>query len=501
MPPKFILAIDEGTTWVKVVVLDRGGRQVAFGSAETELLHPREGRVEQDPLQLWRITYDLIQRTLSDQDLTPRDLAAIGITNQRETTLFWNRKTGLPYGNAVVWLDKRASPLVEQFHATMGPQVVDRLGMIVIPNAAALLVKWLVDHDPAIGEAVERGEACFGTVNSWLLWQLTGGEVHCSDLANMSITLLQNARTLDYDEEVLQAWRIPRNILPELKGTGEITGWTAPHLFAGERIPIAGMLGDQMAAALGQGCVEPGMVKNTYGTGSFAVMNVGPRYVPPTGGLFASFLWGTADDRTYSLEGYSEICGAAIDWLKNDLKLVKTAEQTEELARAARGPGPLYFVPALTGLGTPHLDTTARGLLWGLTTETKTADLVKAVLEGIAYQATDLITCMERATGERIRTLRVDGGLAQNNYVCQFQADLLGRPVERPRTTESTVLGAAYQAGLTAEFWHSPAEVATLWQLDRRFEPQIAERERHSLYSGWLEAVERSKGWIGKSCP
>jgi len=488
MNKKYILGIDEGTSWVKVLIVDREVNPIGFDSAEIPIISPKAGFVEQDPLVIWNKTHNLILKTLSKTGIDPKQIAAIGIANQRETTVVWNKKTGKPYGNAIVWMDKRASSLCNHASELLGPQVVERVGMYIIPNTAALILKWLLENDSSIRDGVEKGEASFGTVNSWLLWQLTGGEAHCSDLANMSITLLQDAKRLIYDNDVLEQLQIPRKILPELRGTGEIFGRTSKDLFDGERIPVAGMLGDQMAAALGQGCVEQGMVKNTYGTGCFSVMNTGARYIPPASGLFASLLWGNRETPVYGLEGFSEICGAAVDWLRKNMKLIDHPSETERIARSVKSKEPLYFVPAFKGLGTPNLDPHARGTIFGITTEPISPHFVKAVLEGIVYQTTDIIKSMEHLTSQNISALRVDGGMAKNDYICQFQADLLNRPVERPKTTESTVLGAIYQAGLTVGFWSTLEEIASLWKMEKRFEPQCSERERSLLYSGWLEA-------------
>jgi glycerol kinase len=499
MEKKYVLGIDEGTSWVKVLIADKDGNQVGFESARLDIISPKEGYVEQDPVVIWNTTHELIVRALSKNRIDPKEVAAIGITNQRETTVFWNRKNGVPYGNAVVWLDKRASSLCQEISETISSQVVERSGMYIIPNTAAVLVKWLLDNDVSIKEGVDKGEACFGTINSWLLWNLTGGEIHCSDMANMSVTLLQDAKKLHYDDEVLEHLHIPKEILPELKGSGEIFGRTREELFSGAGIPIAGMLGDQMASALGQACVEKGMVKNTYGTGCFSVMNTGSLYIPPASGLFSPFLWGNKENPTYGMEGFSEVCGIAVDWLRDNMKFIKNPSETETIALSVKSEEPLYFVPAFKGLGTPNLDTNARGAVFGITMETTASHLVKAVLEGIVYQTTDMIKTMESITNQRISALRVDGGMANNDYVCQFQADLLDRPVERPKTTESTVMGAIFQAGLTVGFWNSLEEIASLWKLEKRFQPQCSEQERNRLYSGWLEAVERSKNWIKRS--
>ena len=427
MDKKYILGIDCGTSRTKVMIVDRDVNQVGFESAELIILKPREGYVEQDPLVIWDSIYELIVKALSNNDIVPKQIAAIGITNQRETTLVWNKKTGKPYGNAVVWLDRRAEELCGQSSEKMDSQVVERVGMYTIPNTSAMILTWLLQNDPLIMEGVKKKEACFGTINSWLLWKLTGEKVHSTDISNMSVTQLQNAKKLIYDEEVLDLLQIPREILPELKGTGETYGLTTEKLFSGEKIPVAGMLGDQMAATLGQGCVKKGMVKSTYGTGCFIVMNTGEQYLPPASGLFSPVLWGERNNPTYGLEGFFEIHG----------------ERTN-----------------------------------------------KVVLEGVVYQTTDIIKTMETVTDQNISILRIDGGMSKNDYLCQFQADLLGKPVERPVISEATVLGAIYQAGLTIGFWSSLEEIGSLWKLEKRFEPQISKMERDQLYSGWLRRNE-----------
>lgn len=497
MEKKYILGIDEGTSWVKVLVVDRELNLGGFGTAKVPTIHPRDGYVEQSSQVLWNTTYKLMVDVLAQNGISPKQLAAIGIANQRDTTVFWNKNNGLPYGNAIVWLDNRASALCGEVSASLRSRIEKRVGMFLIPNTSAMLIKWLLENDPSIRKGVEKEEACFGTVNSWLLWNFAGGKTHCSDMANMSVTLLQDAQSLRYDDEVLDLLQIPRGILPEIRGTGEVFGNTRADLFAGEEIPIAAMLGDQMAAALGQCCVEKGMMKNTYGTGSFAILNAGSNYIPPTSGFFSPVLWGNKESPTYGLEGFFEICGAAVDWLQNNLKLINAPADTAKLASSVQGGEPLYFVPAFKGLGTPHLDARARGAVFGITAETTSAHLVKAVLDGIVYQTTDMVKAMEKLTNRQLSALRVDGGMANNDYVCQFQADLLDRPVERPTITESTALGAVFQAGLTVGFWSSLSEIASLWKLEKRFEPRCGENERNTLYAGWLEAVERTKGWFG----
>lgn len=422
---KYILGIDCGTSSAKVMIADRDAVQVGFEKSELTVLIPKEGWAEQNPSAVWDTVYNLILKVLSNSDILPGQITAIGITNQRETTVIWNRKTGIPYSNAVLWTDKRAVSLTEQASEKLDSGVVERVGVYTIPNTSAMLLTWLLRNDPSVMGGVKNGEAIFGTVNSWLLWKLTGGKAHCSDFANMSVTQLQNAKNLAYDNGVLDYLQIPRPILPELKSTGEIYGVTDANLFSGLKIPITGMLGDQMAATLGQGCIKKGMVKVTYGTGCFCVMNSGKQYIPPASGLFSPVLWGDEKNPTYGMEGFFEI----------------------------NRDGP-----------------------------------EKAVLDGIAYRTAVIIKNMESLTGYQIRNLRVDGGMAQNDYLNQFLADILGIPVERPAVSEATVLGAIYQAGLTVGFWDSLEETASLWKPGKRYEPMISEKERERLYTDWLNA-------------
>jgi glycerol kinase len=426
MDRKYVLGIDCGTTHAKVMILDRNATQAGFARSGLATLKHGDGCSEQDPEVMWGTIHELIREAMSEKGVLPGQIAAMGIANQRETTIVWDRHTGIPYANAILWNDKRAVSLAaEAASGKMGPRVAGRVGMPTIPNTSAMLLSWLLQNEPRVIEGVRKGDALFGTVNSWLLWKLTGGKAHCSDHANMSVTQLQNAAKLDYDGEVLAHLQIPRRILPALKSTGEIYGTTDRKLFSGAHVPIAGMLGDQMAAALGQGCIEKGMVKVTYGTGCFCVMNSGSEYTPPSGGLYSPVLWGDRKNPTYCLEGFFEV----------------NEDRTD-----------------------------------------------KSVLEGIAYRTADIVKAMESITGYYANILRVDGGMSQNDYLLQFLADILGIPIERPAVSEATAIGANYQAGLTLGFWRSLGETAELWKLGKRFEPEILESERKQLISGWLNS-------------
>ncbi len=428
MDKKYVLGIDCGTSSVKVMIVDRDGVQAGFEKLELITLKPKEGYAEQDPVYVWDTIYNLIQNVLSNNNILAEQIAAIGIANQRETTIVWNKKTGVPYCNAVLWNDKRAKPLTEKAASEkMDAKVVERVGVYTIPNTSAMLLTWLLRNDSSVINGVKKGDAIYGTVNSWLLWKLTGGKVHCSDFANMSVTQLQDARKLAYDKEVLDYLRIPGQILPDLKSTGDIYGVTDEKLFSGSKIPIAGMLGDQMAATLGQGCINNGMVKVTYGTGCFCVMNSGKEYTPPAGGLFSIVLWTDENHPTYGMEGFFEIDSDRKD---------------------------------------------------------------KVVLDGIVYQTANIIKSMEMLTGHEICILRVDGGMAKNDDFVQSLSDILGIPIERPVVSEATVLGAIYQAGLTIGFWKSLEETAALWRVGKRFEPKISVLEREALHSDRLNVLE-----------
>ncbi len=404
----YILGIDCGTSLVKVMIVDRNGRPVSFSSSALITLTPREGRVEQNPEEMWRTVIKTVNDALKSGNIGSEKIAAIGITNQRETTVVWNKITGRPYGNAVVWLDKRTESMCGPESEKLGPVAVIRTGMFTIPNTSAMLLTWLLRNDRQVIEGVEKGEAVFGTVNSWLLWKLTGGNEHCTDVSNMSVTQLQNAVTLDYDPGSLDVLGIPRVILPEIKGTGEVFGYTDKDIFSGHSIPVAGMLGDQMAAMLGEGCVRKGMAKVTYGTGCFAVMNTGDGYTPPGENIFSPVLWGGRSGRIYGLEGFCEIYGD---------------HRSDEVIAETVG------------------------------------------------KATGIIRRMEKLSGRKVGILRVDGGMSKSDDLCQLQADNLNIPVERSAVSEATVLGAVYQAGITVGFWSSVEETASLWEPERRFDP------------------------------
>lgn len=489
------MGIDQGTTGSRAIIFEKNSNIIASAYREITQFYPQLGWVEHDALEIWDITLNVIKEALKKANLLPSDLVAIGITNQRETTTFWSKKTGQPVGRSIVWQDRRSLPIVEKLIALDGEKIMDRTGMVLIPNIAASKIKWLLDNNTEIRDGVEKGELIYGTIDTWLIWKLSGGNAHVSDYSNTSVTTLLNARTLDYDKEILDLLQIPRAILPELKSSSEVYAYTDPAIF-GASVPIAGAAGDQQGAVLGQACITAGMAKNTYGTGSFMLLNTGEEYVPPIPGIFSPVLWKINSKVSYALEGMADVSGAAIQWLRDGLGIIQECSQAEQLAMAVSDNGGIYFIPAFVGLGSPYFDSYARGTIFGITHGSNKAHIARAALESMAYQVGDALTIMEKASGNKLKVLRVDGGGANNDFLMQFQADILGIPVERPKITETTCLGAAYLAGLAVGYWDSLDDVARNWQLERRFEPKMSQDERETLYAGWKKAVGRSSGWL-----
>lgn len=492
---KYVMGIDQGTTGTRAIIFEKDSNIVGSAYSEITPIYPQPGWVEQDPMEIWSVTLRVIQQALNNANLSAGDLAAIGITNQRETTTFWNKHTGYPVGNSIVWQDRRSLSIVENLIALDGENIVDRTGMVLIPNISASKIKWLLDNQPEIRIGVEKGDLIYGTIDTWLIWKLSGGKAHVSDYSNTSVTTLLNARILDYDQGILDALHIPKAILPDLRSSSEIYAYTDPAIF-GAAVPIAGDAGDQQAAVLGQACTKAGMAKNTYGTGSFMLINTGKTYVPPIPGIFSPVLWKIGNEISYSLEGMADVSGAAIQWLRDELGIIKESSDAEKLAKTVEDTGGVYFVPAFVGLGSPYFDSYARGMICGISRGSNKAHIVRAALESMAFQVRDALSIMEKASGNKLEVLRVDGGGANSNFLMQFQADILGIPLERPRITETTCLGAAYLAGLAAGVWESLEDVSRNWQLERRFEPNISEDQREVLINGWNRAVERASRWI-----
>ncbi len=496
---RYVGAIDQGTTSTRFLLFDERGRVVASAQEEHRQITPQPGWVEHDPREIWERTRQVVRRACAQAGVGPRQMAAVGVTNQRETTVVWERATGRPVANAVVWQDTRTDSLCRELTRRGGAdRFREKTGLPVSTYFSGPKIRWLLDHTPGGQQAAERGELLFGTVDTWLLWQLTGGPrggLHLTDVTNASRTLLLNLHTLDWDEELLQELGIPRAMLPEVRSSSEVYGVAAVEELAG--VPLAADLGDQQAALFGQACFAPGQAKNTYGTGCFLLLNTGTQPVPSRHGLLTTVAYRLAGQpAAYALEGSVAIAGAAVQWLRDNLGLIRTSAEVEELARSVQDNGGVYFVPAFSGLFAPYWKSTARGLVIGLTRYAHRGHLARAALEATAYQTREVLEAMVRDAGVRPAALRVDGGMVRNELLMQFQADVLGVPVVRAAVQETTALGAAYAAGLAVGVWESLEELRGLWRADRRWEPSMREDRREALYRGWLRAVERSFDWV-----
>jgi glycerol kinase len=492
---KYVLAFDQGTTSSRAIVFDRQGHIRAVAQKEFEQIFPRPGWVEHDPNEIWSSQAGVATEALTRAGLSPDDVAAIGITNQRETAVVWERKTGRPIHNAIVWQDRRTAGLCDRLKQDGHEPVFRRkTGLLLDSYFSGTKIRWILDHVEGARERAERGELCFGTVDSWLVWKLTGGELHLTDASNASRTLLYDLHTGDWDDELLDILRVPRAMLPEVRSSSELYGHTAGHLFT-RRIPIAGIAGDQQAALFGQRCTERGMVKNTYGTGSFMLLNTGTEAVPSRHNLVTTVAWKIGERTEYALEGSVFITGAVVQWLRDGLQIIRSSAEVEKLAASVPDNGGVYLVPAFAGLGAPHWDPYARGTIIGITRGTTLGHFARAALEGIAYQVADVLEAMRADSGIEISELRVDGGAAANNLLLQFQADILGVPVLRPRVFETTALGAAYLAGLATGYWEDQAAISEQWQQDRRFDPAMDPDATARLRAGWQRALDRSRGW------
>ncbi len=493
---KYVLALDQGTTSSRAMVFDRGGRAVASEQKEFRQIFPQAGWVEHDAGEIWSTQLSCAQSALRKAGIAARDVAGIGITNQRETTLLWDRSTGMPIANAIVWQDRRTADRCAALRVDgVESTVTARTGLLLDPYFSATKVEWLLDHIPGARRRAERGELAFGTIDSWLIWNLSGGAAHVTDVSNASRTMLANLATLDWDEELLATFNVPRAVLPRITSSSEVVGMTAPALF-GEAIAIAGNAGDQQAATFGQACFDRGMAKNTYGTGAFMLMNVGEAPQPSANRLLATAGWRLGEDRAaYMLEGSVFVAGAVVQWLRDGLGLIDRSEHVEALARQVTDSGGVLLVPAFVGLGAPHWDPDARGLLIGITRGTERGHVARAALESIAFQSADVLAAMQRDAHSPLTELRVDGGAARNDLLMQFQADVMGVPVVRPEVTETTALGAAYLAGIATGVWTSTSELASLWRAERRFEPRMQADQREALMSQWHRAVDRARQW------
>jgi glycerol kinase len=490
-----LLALDQGTTSSRAILFDAEARPIAVAQREFDQLFPQPGWVEHRPGDIWSSQSAVMAEVLARAGVQPREIAALGITNQRETTLLWDRKSGAPVCNAIVWQDRRTAPICERLRADgAGPLIQQRTGLVIDPYFSGTKLNWMLDNIEGARARAGRGELAFGTVDSWLVWNLTEGRLHVTDVTNASRTQLFDIHRGCWDDDLLALLDIPRSVLPEVLPSSHIYGEVGPNTF-GAGIRIAGIAGDQQAALFGQACFEPGMAKNTYGTGCFMLMATGAEARPSQNQLLTTIAWQTGPQLEYAIEGSVFIAGAAVQWLRDGLGIIRFSADIEPLASTVPDNGGVYFVPAFSGLGSPHWDPYARGAILGLTRGTTAAHLARATLESIAFQSADLLHAMETDSSLPLRELRVDGGAAVNNFLMQFQADLLQVPVVRPRCVETTALGAACLAALATGFWRSREEIAARWAVDRRFEPQRSPAEMQDLQSHWRRAVERSKGW------
>ncbi|HEX6068988.1 MAG TPA: glycerol kinase GlpK [Longimicrobiaceae bacterium] len=490
-----ILALDQGTTSSRAIVFDAHGRIEAVAQREFEQIYPKPGWVEHDPNEIWSTQAGVAAEAVARAGLRADNVAAIGITNQRETTVVWDRTSGEPVHNAIVWQDRRTAAHCDRLRAEGHEAMIrEKTGLVIDAYFSGTKVAWILDNVQGARERADRGDLAFGTIDSWLIWKLTGGRVHVTDVTNASRTMLYNIHERAWDDELLALLGVPRSMLPEVRSSSEVYGHTSGDLFA-RQIPIAGVAGDQQAALFGQMCTEPGMVKNTYGTGCFMLLNTGTEAVPSKNQLVTTIAWQIGDRVEYALEGSIFVAGAVVQWLRDGLKIIRSAAEVEALARSVEDNGGVYLVPAFTGLGAPHWDQYARGAIFGLTRGATGAHLARAALEGIAYQVADVLRAMEADSGIAASELRVDGGAAANDLLMQFQADILRVPVVRPKTLETTALGAAYLAGLAVGYWDSIDSIRSQWETDRRFEPAMPEEQVRELRSGWERALERSRGW------
>ena len=492
----YILAIDQGTTGTTALLVDGTGSVVWQSYREITQIYPRPGWVEHDPNEIFDSVIETVDDLLEATEIHPRQIIAIGITNQRETTIIWERATGEPVSNAIVWQCRRTAPLCDELKSLgLEAQFTDKTGLPVDAYFPATKIRWILDHIPDGQRRAQSGELAFGTVDSWLLWNLTNGTVHATDVTNASRSMLYDIDALQWDADLLNALDIPAALLPSVMPSSGVFGYTGGNFFAGQAIPITGVAGDQHAALFGQACFQPGMAKNTYGTGSFILVNTGAERVRSQHGILSIIAWDLGGGVTYGLEGSVFSTGATVQWLRDGLQFIEASSDIEALAASAEDNGGVYLVPAFTGLGAPHWDMYARGTIVGITRGTTRAHIARAALESTAYQTRDAIDAMKSDTGLDIPLLRVDGGGAANNLMMQFQSDILATPIERNAIAETTALGAAYLAGLATGFWASADEIAASWASDRRFEPQMDDIRRNRLYADWLRAVDRSKGW------
>ena len=489
---QYILALDQGTSSSRAIVFDEKGTTCAVAQREFRQIFPQSGWVEHDPHEIWASQASVIAEAISIMDINGLNLAGIGITNQRETTIVWDSETEEPIYNAIVWQDRRTSDYCDELKKQgLTDMIRQKTGLIIDAYFSATKIKWILDNVAGARKRAEKGKLMFGTVDTWLIWRLTRGEVHVTDVSNASRTMLFNINTLDWDQELLDLFGIPRSMMPEVKSSSEVYGHTKTTIFA-HKVPISGIAGDQQAALFGQMCTEPGMVKNTYGTGCFLLMNSGEKPILSQNNLITTVAWKIGDKVNYALEGSIFVGGSVVQWLRDGLHVINSSSEVEALASQVPDTNGVYFVPALTGLGAPWWDQYARGTITGISRGTTTAHIARAALEGIAYQTMDITAAMSRDAGVPLRELKVDGGASRNNLLMQFQADILGTKVIHPQVVETTAMGAAYLAGLAVGYWSSIDEIRKQWQVDRIFEPSWDEKQIQTARSGWEDAVKRT---------
>lgn len=499
---KYVMAFDAGTTSSRAVLFDREGNIAGIAQQEFPQVYPRPGWVEHDPMEIWGTQSGVARQVLERNGIRPEEVAAIGITNQRETAVVWDRATGHPVCNAIVWQDRRTAGICDQLKADGWERYVrENTGLVIDAYFSGTKIKWILDNVEGAKERAAKGDLLFGTVDTWLVWNLTRGAVHATDYSNASRTMLFNIRDLTWDGKLLDLLGVPESMLPEVLPSSHVYGHTHERTFGGARIPIAGLAGDQQAALFGQACFENGMAKNTYGTGSFVLMNTGTRRIESKSGLLTTIAWGLDDPATgkprveYALEGAIFVTGAAIQWLRDELHIINDAQDTEYFATKVNNSNGVYVVPAFAGLGAPYWDMYARGAILGLTRGVNMSHLVRATLESLAYQTRDVLECMTEDSGITTRELKVDGGASANNFLMQFQADILGIPTVRPRIIETTARGSAFLAGLAVEFWKDRGDISRRLEIERIFEPALDGATQAGLYAGWKRAVERAMHW------
>ncbi|CAM3928600.1 glycerol kinase GlpK [Mesobacillus zeae] len=487
---KYILSLDQGTTSSRAILFNKAGEAVHVAQKEFTQHFPKPGWVEHDASEIWGSILAVIAGVLSESNVKSEQIAGIGITNQRETTVVWDKETGIPIYNAIVWQSRQTSGICDELKAKGHNDLFrEKTGLLIDAYFSGTKVKWILDNVEGARQKADEGKLMFGTIDTWLIWKLSGGRAHVTDYSNASRTLMYNIHELKWDEELLEILGVPASMLPEVRPSSEVYGQTIDYHFFGKEVPIAGAAGDQQAALFGQACFEEGMAKNTYGTGCFMLMNTGDKAVKSEHGLLTTLAWGLNGKVEYALEGSIFVAGSAIQWLRDGLRMLKNASESEAYARKVESTDGVYVVPAFVGLGTPYWDSDVRGAVFGLTRGTDKEHFVRATVESLAYQTKDVLSAMEADSGIELKTLRVDGGAVMNNFLMEFQSDILNVPVERPVVNETTALGAAYLAGLAVGFWESQEEIATQWAINRSFEPTMSEENREQLYAGWKKAV------------